>query len=619
MWYFKGKKEPSTALVWFYPLSNGKYECRLYGKNGWQAITSDSASKDYLELKKALEDKVSKVEGYSLVSDAQIAKLTSYPSLDTLNAALNAISAHINNKENPHGVTKAQVGLGNVDNTSDANKPVSTAQQAALNNKVNTSTTVNGHALSSNVTISKSDVGLGSVDNTSDANKPISTAQQAALDGKADKGELLDVLSYGVEWDTSASTPNLTRVGNLALHKSLPIQSSLRGCIFKDGAVQYYLDPDDWTQKADGSGEANLDGTDGDVMVHHTRFYGKSIIDGTKRQVRISMFKIDDTWTEIPEGVVSAYRATTDTTSGTTKLRSVVNTTTAFRGGGNRSAYDTYLEDDPFRTDLGKPRTNISRANMRNYARNNGVEVLDYNAYKWVIYWLPVIEYATFHMQKAYNAELTADGMAQGGLGAGVTTWANNATGWSGYNATYPIVPCGYTNEFGNFSGVKNITIPQCTAQDGSSVVATKTMSVCRYRGIEQIFGDVWTNVDGVILKKDAAGGLRKVYTTSDPAKFSDSNYADMVLAGNTKSGSGWIKEFTLGETAEIIPEATAGGETTYKTDYYYDNDDLSNHTLLFGGAASNGGYAGLGSFFAHNGVGGAYSAIGCRTYKVIK
>ena len=47
------------------------------------------------------------------------------------------ISGHIANKNNPHEVTKAQVGLGNVDNTSDANKPVSTAQQTALDLKAN--------------------------------------------------------------------------------------------------------------------------------------------------------------------------------------------------------------------------------------------------------------------------------------------------------------------------------------------------------------------------------------------------------------------------------------------------------------------------------------------------
>ena len=60
-----------------------------------------------------------------------------YFSADNTNAALQELGAHKASTTNPHGVTKAQVGLGNVDNTSDANKPVSTATQTALNLKAN--------------------------------------------------------------------------------------------------------------------------------------------------------------------------------------------------------------------------------------------------------------------------------------------------------------------------------------------------------------------------------------------------------------------------------------------------------------------------------------------------
>lgn len=86
----------------------------------------------------------------------------------------------------PLSLSASQVGLGNVNNTSDANKPISTATQTALDGKVATTTTVNGHALSTNVTVTKGDVGLGNVDNTSDAAKPVSTATQTALNGKVD-------------------------------------------------------------------------------------------------------------------------------------------------------------------------------------------------------------------------------------------------------------------------------------------------------------------------------------------------------------------------------------------------------------------------------------------------
>ena len=81
-------------------------------------------------------------------------------------------------------LAKADVGLANVDNTSDANKPVSTAQQTAINGRVPTTRTVAGKPLSADVTLAKADVGLGNVDNTADASKPVSTAQAAAIAAK---------------------------------------------------------------------------------------------------------------------------------------------------------------------------------------------------------------------------------------------------------------------------------------------------------------------------------------------------------------------------------------------------------------------------------------------------
>lgn len=82
-----------------------------------------------------------------------------------------------------NALTKSDVGLGNVDNTSDEAKPISTATQAALNGKVNTTRTVNGHALSSNVTITKSDVGLGSVVNAGQDSTPTANSTNYVTSG----------------------------------------------------------------------------------------------------------------------------------------------------------------------------------------------------------------------------------------------------------------------------------------------------------------------------------------------------------------------------------------------------------------------------------------------------
>jgi len=90
-------------------------------------------------------------------------------------------------------LNKAAVGLSNVDNTSDANKPISTATQAALNTKA----PINNPTFTGTVSgITKAMVGLGNVDNTSDANKPVSTATQTALNGKAPVGKLHNGTAY---------------------------------------------------------------------------------------------------------------------------------------------------------------------------------------------------------------------------------------------------------------------------------------------------------------------------------------------------------------------------------------------------------------------------------------
>lgn len=424
---------------------------------------------------------------------------------------------------------------------------------------------------------------------------------------------LEDIYSYGVEWDSTVADPTLTRIGNPLLHKSLPVQSQYKGCVANGAKVNYYLDPNDWSKKANGTPSV-LDGTDGTVRVHIPKFYGKSGVEGNKRWVRISTVKCDDTWVEIPEMLLDAYRSTVNQTGN--KAVSVVNTTAQFRGGGNRTANDTYLSSDKFRSDLGKPRTNISRANMRTYATNAGSEMLCYEYYKWIFYWAWVIEYATFNSQATYNAELTADGYHQGGLGPGITDWNNNANGWSGYNGTYPITPCGYCNDIGNFTGIKELVIPE-TVVDESTTVPTKTFKVPRWRGFDNPFGDIWTNLDGIILERTAANQPSSVYTTSNPSAFGDDNTAKgkMTVAGKEIASDGYTKDFDLGSKGEIIPSVVGGSATTYICDYHWCNTaSTSLRTLFVGGRADDGGSAGLGYFSSGAGVGTVASDVGFRT-----
>lgn len=92
------------------------------------------------------------------------------------------IAAHIAARNNPNFVTKAQVGLGNADNTSDLDKPISNLTQVALDGKLGSDELdahINDNNNPHNVTAAQ--VGLGEVNNTSDINKPISSATQFAL------------------------------------------------------------------------------------------------------------------------------------------------------------------------------------------------------------------------------------------------------------------------------------------------------------------------------------------------------------------------------------------------------------------------------------------------------
>ena len=412
---------------------------------------------------------------------------------------------------------------------------------------------------------------------------------------------LVDMMSYGVEWDITVADPACTRIGNPLYHKQLPIQSQYKGCLVKNGVVNYYLDPNDWSNKADGTPSV-LDGTDGDVMVHTPKFYGKSGSNGNKRWVRISTVKVDASWVEIPEMFISAYRNTIYTDGGTTKIASVVSTDAKYRGGGRRSEYDQYLSTDQFKTDLGKPVSNINRATMRTYAAATGQELLCYEFYKWIFYWNYVIEYANFNSQKEFNSELTSDGYHQGGLGPGVTTW--DYIKWMFYNGNYAITPCGYTNEFGNFSGVKAIQLQS----------SGKTLYANRWRGFENPFGDISTNLEGIVIKRDAAKANSNVYTTTDVSKYGE-DYSLFDIAGVEIAQDGQIGTFDLGSKAEIIPSSIAGSESTYKCDFHScNNGSVENRTLLVGGGASNGGNAGLGCFYSDYIVSGNLSDVGFRS-----
>ena len=485
--------------------------------------------------------------------------------------------------------TAAEIGLDSVDNTADIDKPISTATQTALNTKVDK---IDGKQLSTN-------------DYSNEEKETVAqlkTNVESLTKSVSDIQGVEDLLSYGISFDSTIADPQCTRIGNPLLHKSLPIQSQYRGCVVKDGVLQYYLDPNDWSKKAGAGVNAGLgvnvdnlqensvlDGTDGEVCVETPKFYLKCTTVGNVTTIRESLQQIDADYKEIPSMFVDAYRGTVNSS----KLRSVVNTSAEFRGGTNSANYDSYLESDPFKCLLGKPRTNTTRANFRTYARNIGKELLSYDQYKAIFYWNYIIEYANFNSQADYNANLTSDGYHQGGLGAGLTTWDWNS--WGTYNGNNPITPCGYGNDIGNFTGIKTIT------------VGDKSFQMPRWRGFDNPFGDIWTNIDGCVLK------IPNMYIILNKEDYTDSldniKYSRMYSTLPTTNGN--IKSFQLGEYADMVPKTVGGSATTYMCDYYWQNSNLN--ALLVGGGVFHVSDAGLACFNGDHSVDYAYAHVGAR------
>lgn len=418
---------------------------------------------------------------------------------------------------------------------------------------------------------------------------------------------------YGVQININVADPALVRVGRPELHVTLPVQSLMRRCLLDDsGNVTTYLHATDST-KTDTGATADLSGANGMVMVEIPKHYRKFEFDGTTITALISLYPLPG-FHEVPKMYRSAYEATIDrTVTATPKLASVVNTTAAFRGGNNNTAWD-----GTYRSLLGLPATQTSLTNFRKYARNRGAAGLngcswncDLYAAQLATYWLYVIEYANLNCQKDYNAEPTSEGYKQGGLGAGVTTL--NGTKWNTYNSYYPFIPCGITNSLGNRTGIVEFTMPD----EYDTGVVTK-VNVPSYRGIENPFGHTWSWTDGCKceIQSEADGALSKFYVCNDPAKFQDTSYTDYEQRGELPRKEGYVKRMMIGEHGENMPIEVGGSSTTYFCDYFYTNIPASGSAMrgvLFGGSAYFGALAGLSCARTLRAAAGAAANFGSR------
>jgi hypothetical protein len=376
----------------------------------------------------------------------------------------------------------------------------------------------------------------------------------------------------------------------MKLHRAglLPFKAKMKTALMlDDGQVNYWLDPTDWTNKEDGT-PANLDGTDGQVMTILPAGYWQFVTAGDLREVRRSevMQPAAAGWKFYPDMWIGSYEASVQRS--TNKLASVVNTTADYRGGNNNAAWDAASNSL-----LGKPGTNISRTNFRTFARARGAgfEQYFYDAHK-ILWWMFVIQFATRNSQKPVVTALTTEGYHQGGLGNGVTT--ANSTEWNNFNTYYPFIPCGISNSLANNSGEVNYVV-----SDFGGAGVNRTFTVNRFNGIENPFGHIWKNLDGINIKiqADSAGGESQAWVSFDAATWNDSNYNAFTNVGLMPRANGYMSRAIFGAGGEFLPALVAGGSTIFYCDYFYTSLPASGEslrTLLVGGAAYFGSNAGF-------------------------
>lgn len=406
---------------------------------------------------------------------------------------------------------------------------------------------------------------------------------------------LEDQYAYGVEWDTASSSPDGVRVGNMQLHRELPIQSKLRGVILdNNGGIKNYLNNSNWSN-------INAEYLTESVITEIPEHWYKLYQYGTKFRMMLSAIPLPG-YSHINQFYISSFESGIDRSSSTLiSSYGVGSTNVNKRGGDNTAEWDS-----TYRSLLGRPVTNLTRDQFRQAARKRGSgwEMYTYNAHK-ILFWLFAVEYATLDSQKPFNAQKDANGFAQGGLGPGPTQMKD----WTNFNNANPLIPCGYTNEFGNGSGEKAYVVKNASGGTHATLMAN------RYRGIENPFGHIWKYTDGANIQVTTGdSGLSILWTTDDPSNFSDTSYIGYNKKGNICRTNGYAKKMLLGEDGDIVATEIGGSSSTYWCDYYYTYTSANRmQVVLVGGNAGDGSRAGLADVHTLNAPSDAYRNFGSR------
>lgn len=433
------------------------------------------------------------------------------------------------------------------------------------------------------------------------ADSPSAISAAVTLDekiGKLSRNE--NELWYGVKFDlANSSSPDGVRTGNMEMHRTLPIQSKMRGCtISNTDNVKKYLKANDWTKWEDGTTSSqDSSGVGVEAFVEIPEHYRLLIAtpDNTV-EIRMSEYNLPG-YTKVEKKYIGAYEGSVnlDSSSHNNLLRTQVRNTAPI---------------------VNKTRTEFQTM-ARNNNRTNNWNIYTYGAHRDLT-WLFVVEYATLNSQKAFNANLTAEGYHQGGLGDGVTSGTVTVNGVN----IYSFVPCGTTNSLGNGTGIIEYTHTNTNAEGTST--GTKVVNVPRYRGIENPFGHVWKNVIDVVV----AGTDNSVYICKDYTKFgtfeggTNPTAEQLIAAGyelqdfkESTITNQYVKKLVNNNQADLFRTVIGNGAsaTTYYCDYHWTSATATPKTLLIGGSSVNGSAAGLFLLYSRDGLDASFASVGTR------
>lgn len=390
-------------------------------------------------------------------------------------------------------------------------------------------------------------------------------------------------------WSTISGNPIGEACENIDYLRDLPSLLGLGCYLVSNTRERRKLNPNNHYQFADGS-TAALDGSKGDYMWCWNAHYYACWYEVTYMYEAVSLTPIIGRNNYyIPEGGTSALGiGVMDRTNNL--LVSVVNSSTQYRGGNNDAAKDSL-----YTTQLGMGATNLTPVQFGTYARAKGA---GWEAY-WYIHdavvgYLTRIILGTRNIQTAYNATKDANGLYQGGLGAGVSSMPD----WGGFNGNYPVVPTSAGIELGDNCGVSNYAV-----KNGSGTTVYTAPVPCFF-GLKNFYGHISRWKRGMIVNK-LSSGAGDVYVQPNMFPAFDAS----TITGKTKaatvpanSPAGWlyISKMSMEYLAAMPTEAVGTSSTYYCDGFYNDNASSGLRCPYCGGNADYGDTVGVGCVAVH-------------------